>query len=254
MAVLPNIPDARHYAFFFDFDGTLAELAETPGAVVLEDRARHALKSLYEASSGAVAIVTGREIDSIDAFLSPLRLPVAGVHGYERRNGAGTIMAQAAEDSAARSVEKILRAFVGHNPGLLLEKKRGALALHYRLRPELEILCLSLVEDIASRLQEAVLTRGKMVIEIRLHTATKGTAIEDFLREQPFAGRLPFFAGDDVTDEDAFAAVNALDGISVKVGPGETKAKIRVSTVDQFLGWLLLTAERLKGTAVYGQS
>jgi trehalose 6-phosphate phosphatase len=252
MAVLPNIGDARLYAFFFDFDGTLTELAETPNAVVLEDRARHALTSLYNASSGAVAIVTGREIESIDAFLCPLRLPVAGVHGYERRNGMGTILAQAAENSSVRSVENILRAFVNYNPGLLLEKKRGALALHYRLRPELEILCLSLVEDIAGRLQQAVLTRGKKVIEVRLHTATKGTAINDFLQEQPFAGRVPFFAGDDVTDEDAFAVVNALDGISVKVGPGETKAKFRVSNVDQFLDWLLLTAERLKGGAVHG--
>lgn len=252
MVLLPTIRDARAYGFFFDFDGTLTELAETPGAVILEDRARQALQSLYQASSGAVAIVTGREIDAIDAFLFPLRLPVAGVHGFERRNGAGTISARAAEQSAARSIEKVLRSFVSHNPGLLLEKKRGALALHYRLRPELETLCRSLVEDVADGLQEAVLTRGKMVIEVRLHTATKGTAIKDFLQEHPFLGRLPFFAGDDVTDEDAFAAVNALDGISVKVGPGDTAAQIRVSTVDQFLGWLHYTAERLRGNAAYG--
>ncbi len=251
MVLLPNIRDALAYGFFFDFDGTLTELAETPSAVVLEDRAREALQSLYQASSGAVAIVTGREIDDIDAFLSPLQLPVAGVHGFERRNGARTISAKAAEDSAG-SVEKVLSSFVSHNPGLLLEKKRGALALHYRLRPELEALCLSLVEDVANCLPEAVLTRGKMVIEVRLHTATKGTAITDFLQEYPFLGRLPFFAGDDVTDEDAFATVNALDGISVKVGPGDTAARIRVSTVDQFLGWLLVTAKRLRGNAVYG--
>lgn len=252
MVLLPNISDARAYGFFFDFDGTLTELAETPSAVILEDRAREALQYLYQASSGAVAIVTGREIDAIDAFLSPLRLPVAGVHGFERRNVAGTIFSQAAEDSSARSIEKVLRAFVSHNAGLLLEKKRGALALHYRLRPELETLCLSLVEDVANRLPEVVLTRGKMVIEVRLHAATKGTAIRDFLQEQPFLGRLPFFAGDDVTDEDAFAAVNAMDGISVKVGPGNTAARIRVSTVDQFLGWLLVTAERLGGNAAHG--
>jgi len=249
---LPKIRDAGAYGFFFDFDGTLTELADTPSAVILDDRARQALESLYHAASGAVAIVTGREIDAIDAFLSPLRLPVAGVHGFERRNGADTILAQAAEDSAARSVEKVLRSFVSHNPGLLLEKKRGALALHYRLRPEMETLCLALVEDACGRLPEAVLTRGKMVIEVRLHTATKGTAIKDFLQEPPFLGRVPFFAGDDVTDEDAFAAVNALDGISVKVGPGDTRARIRVSTVDQFLGWLLITSESLGGNAAHG--
>src|SRR5215469_6391419 len=227
MAALPLLREACAYGFFFDFDGTLTELAETPEAVIVEDRTRRALESLYETTGGAVAIVTGREIDAIDGFLAPLKLPVAGVHGFERRNGAQRVSVGAAEDSAARSVEKILRCFADHNPGLLLEKKRGALALHYRLRPELEPLCLALAGDLLTRLPEAVLTRGKMVIETRLHQATKGTAIYDFLREPPFRGRVPFFAGDDVTDEDAFAAVNALGGISIKVGPGGSAAQMR---------------------------
>lgn len=110
MVVLPTLRDASAYGFFFDFDGTLTELAETPGAVVVEDRVQRTLESLLEAAAGAVAIVTGREIDDIDAFFAPLRLPVAGVHGFERRNGGGTLSARAAEDSAARSVEKFCRA------------------------------------------------------------------------------------------------------------------------------------------------
>ncbi|MBI4723858.1 MAG: trehalose-phosphatase [Rhodomicrobium sp.] len=253
MVLLPNLRDPGAYGFFFDFDGTLTELAETPEAVIVEDRTRRALESLFQATSGAVAIVTGREIDSIDSFLTPLRLPVAGVHGFERRtNGGATVSAHLAEDSSARSVENVLKSFVAHNPGLLLEKKRGALALHYRLRPELETLCISLVEDLANRLPAVVLTRGKMVIEMRLHRATKGTAINDFLKEPPFRGRVPFFAGDDTTDEDAFTAVNALSGVSLKVGPGDTAARFRVGTVNEFLDWLLVTAETLKGTAVYG--
>ncbi len=252
MVLLPDLRDPRAFSFFFDFDGTLTELAETPEAVIVEDRARHALERLFEASGGAVAIITGREIETIDGFLSPLKLPVAGVHGFERRVNGMTTRLASAEDSAVRSVEKTLKAFVSHNPGLLLERKRGALALHYRLRPELETLCVSLVEDVASRLAEVVLTRGKMVIEARLHTANKGTAINDFLREPPFRGRVPFFAGDDATDEDAFIAVNALGGITVKVGPGETAAQARACNVDEFLAWLLTTSETLKGTGVYG--
>jgi trehalose 6-phosphate phosphatase len=248
MAVLPSLRDAGAHSFFFDFDGTLTEIAATPGAVIVEERARKALEMLFRNASGAVAIITGREIDSIDNFLAPLKLPVAGVHGYERRNGETTVSAQGSGESAARAVEKVLSSFASHNPGLLLEKKRGALALHYRLRPETESLCLSLVEDLVSRLPDVVLTRGKMVVEMRLHKATKGDAIKDFLREAPFKGRRPFFAGDDVTDEDAFAAVNALDGISVKVGPGETAALARADSVDEFLTWLLLTAQTLKGT------
>jgi trehalose 6-phosphate phosphatase len=248
MAVLPTLRDAGAYGFFFDFDGTLTEIAETPGAVIVEERTRQALEILLEAASGAVAIVTGREIEAIDKVLAPLKLPAAGVHGYERRNGGTTLSAPAAEASAARSVEKVLASFAKHNPGLLLEKKRGAFALHYRLRPETESLCLSLVEDLSSRLSDVVLTRGKMVVELRMHTATKGTAIQDFLDESPFKGRVPCFAGDDVTDEDAFAAVNALGGISIKVGPGDTAARSRAGNVDEFLTWLHATAQNLKGT------
>ena len=249
MTVLPILRDASAYSFFFDFDGTLTEIAETPGAVVVDERVREALDTLFQTVSGAVAIVTGREIEAIDQFLAPLKLPVAGVHGFERRNGETTVSATAAEESAAPSVEKVLSSFVSHNPGLLLEKKRGAIALHYRLRPELEALCLSPVEDLAARLPDVVLTRGKMVVEMRLHAATKGTAISDFLQEEPFKGRLPFFAGDDVTDEDAFTAVNAIGRNPVKVGPGQTSANSRVSNVDEFLNWLTITAQTLKGTS-----
>jgi len=243
MASLPVLRDVSAYSFFFDFDGTLTEIAETPNAVIVEERVRQALARLCKLSSGAVAIVTGREIDSIDKFLAPLKLAVAGVHGYERRNGRTTVSASAAEESAARSVEKVLTSFVDENPGLLLEKKRGALALHYRLRPELEPVCLSITEGLACRLSDVVLTRGKMVVEMRLHTATKGTAITDFLQEGPFKGRIPFFAGDDVTDEDAFTVVNAAGGITVKVGPGVTAARARAASVDEFVTWLLATAQ-----------
>jgi trehalose 6-phosphate phosphatase len=247
MIVLPRLRHAAAYSYFFDFDGTLTEIAETPTAVVVEERVRRALELLFDVTGGAVAIVTGREIESIDKLLAPLKLPVAGVHGYERRNGGTIVSAPAAEESAARAVEKVLTSFESHNPGILLEKKRGALALHYRLRPELESLCLSLVEDLAARLKDVVLTRGKMVVEMRLHTATKGTAIKDFLQEKPFEGRIPVFAGDDVTDEDAFVAVNEMNGISVKVGPGATAAHARAESVDEFVAWLFDTAQTLKG-------
>ena len=246
MPVLPILRDASAHSFFIDFDGTLAEIAETPGAVIVEDRARDALRLLVSRASGAVAIVTGREIEAIDRLLAPLKLPVAGVHGYERRNGSKTVSAPLADESATSEAENVLTSYVNHNPGLLLEKKRGALALHYRLRPELEEFCLSIMQGFLGRMSDAVLTRGKMVVEMRLHTATKGTAIRDFLQEKPFKGRVPVFAGDDATDEDGFAAVNALGGFTVKVGPGETAAHHRVANVDEFLTWLLAMAQQQK--------
>ncbi|WKW49518.1 trehalose-phosphatase [Rhodomicrobium lacus] len=247
MDFLPSLSNVGAYAFFLDFDGTLTEIADTPAAVVVDPRMPAALASLSASTGGAVAIVTGREIGTIDRLLSPLRLPVAGVHGYELRDAGGFRLTEASDEAAGARIESLLAEFVAQNPGLLLEKKRGALALHYRLRPELEALCLALVRELADPLPGFILTHGKMVVELRLHRATKGTAIGLLMQQQPFQGRVPFFAGDDATDEDAMIVVNALGGITAKVGPGESAAQYRIPDVPSFLSWLSATADTFEG-------
>lgn len=246
---LPEIDDARRHAFFFDFDGTLTEIADRPDAVLIDERVTSALTVLAEKTGGAVAVVTGREIETIDQFLDPLVLPIAGVHGVERRQANGLRRTAVIDEDAARRTEAELAEFVSGHEGLLLERKRGAVALHYRARPDLEADCIRAVERATANVSNVVLTRGKMVIEARFHRATKGTAIQDFCAEPPFAGRIPVFAGDDVTDEDAFAAVNALGGISIKVGTGDTLAHYRARGVQSFLDWLSRLADRLKERA-----
>jgi len=131
-------------------------------------------------------------------------------------------------------------------PALFLEYKYGAVALHYRSHPELEQDCLTLMETAVSGLPGVELKRGKMVVEAKAVGGNKGAAIADYLNEKPFAGRRAVFAGDDVTDEDAFILVNARDGISIKVGPGETQATYRASGTDEFLTWLRQLPANLK--------
>jgi trehalose 6-phosphate phosphatase len=219
-----------HSALFLDFDGTLIDLAESPDAVVVEPDLRAVLTNLLAGLNGAVAIVSGRPIDAIDRLLAPLRLPVAGVHGAERRNARGEL-AYAPIVSLAR-IEERMAALVARFPLLLVEFKRGALALHYRRVPEARATCLSELQEVLAACPGAVLLEGKMVIEIKPQGANKATAIRDFLEEPPFRGRRPVFAGDDVTDEVAFGYVQEHNGVGIKVGAGPSVARERLATPD----------------------
>src|SRR5690606_17629768 len=93
-----------------------------------------------------------------------------------------------------------VRTFATSRPGLVTEPKPGAVALHYRKRPDLEGDCLQYSAGLAREHAGVHLLRGKKVVELKLSARTKGDAIADLMREAPFAGRQPFFAGDDATD------------------------------------------------------
>ncbi|MGE0585210.1 MAG: trehalose-phosphatase [Flavobacteriaceae bacterium] len=242
----PHSIDPSNMAVFLDFDGTLVEIAERPEQVVVAPATRRMMERLSVALSGAVAVVTGRNISDIDSFLAPLHLPVAGVHGLERRSHGGTMRRIPVNAVHLETVANRLDALIVGNKGLLLERKRSSLALHYRARPELEDACVKAVDDATADLSGIHILRGKMVIEAKAGSSNKGDAIGEFLGEPPFAGRVPLFAGDDVTDEDAFAAVNRRGGISIKVGPGATSAKYRVETIVDFLGWLETITDNLE--------
>ena len=83
------------------------------------------------------------------------------------------------------------------------------------------------------------LQRGRMLLEVRPDDRDKGTAIADFMSEHPFAGRVPVFIGDDRTDEHGFAAIERMGGWSVKVGPGRTSARFRLSDPRAVRTWLM---------------
>ncbi len=244
---LPDLRDREQIAVFLDFDGTLVAIADRPDDVTLDPATRHALAELSRLLSGALAIITGREIATVDRFLAPLSLPVAGVHGLTRRDAKGHLHAPQVDAGLESLVERALAPLVIANQGLLLERKYGAIALHYRIRPELEAACIDAMERAVAGRLGVEIKRGKMVIEAKTNAGDKGGAIADYLGEPPFLGRRAVFAGDDITDEDAFVAVNSRNGISIKVGPGPTQAAYSAADTGEFLGWLRQLPAKLGG-------
>lgn len=231
---------ALDWCFFFDFDGTLAHFAQHPEDVAVEHHLIGTLATLYEFLDGAVAIVSGRPIRQIDRFLSPLVLPAAGIHGLECRMPDGNIVQSPDRGRDLAEIKARLAAAIAGDDRLYLEDKEHTLALHFRRAPEMEGECRRIVDEaLAEHSPDLQVLTGKMVLEIKPAHGNKGTAVEAFLTHPSFRGRLPCYAGDDVTDEDAFRVVNARNGISIRVGDdGATQAQYSVDGIDTFLEWL----------------
>ncbi|MEP0708871.1 MAG: trehalose-phosphatase [Parvibaculum sp.] len=237
----------RDWALFLDFDGTLTELASSPDAVSVDPALPHVLAQLERELGGALAVVSGRPLAEIDALMGVV-LPGAGVHGLELREHRDGAPHPPPDDGAAAAVHRALMPMVADDPRLILEEKPGAVALHYRRAPERESECRAAMKAALAGVSGLHLIDGKMVLEAKPDHVNKGYAISRLMGAEPFAGRIPVFAGDDRTDEDGFEVVNALKGVTIKIGSGESRAKYRVASVEEFLVWLEGVASGLAAT------
>ena len=230
-------------ALFLDFDGTLVDLAATPDAVVVAPELVDALRILFARRDGRLAIISGRPIAQIDALLATLILPVAGVHGMERRDAGGRLHFAPIPSFSAGLARALQLAAL--DPRLLVEQKRGAMALHYRQAPELEQLCLAEMRAAIRECPGMQLLHGKMVIEVKPAGISKATAIRDFLAEPPYSGCRPLFAGDDTTDEVGFAYVQEAGGLGLKIGTGPSVARYRIAAPQALRMQLVQAAQFL---------
>jgi trehalose 6-phosphate phosphatase len=231
----PPALDSR-CALFLDFDGTLVDIAPTPDAVVVPPSLTDVLGRLAQWLDGAVALVSGRPLSQLDRWLAPLALPAAGVHGAERRRADGVVERRALAE--LDSVADVAYALAMVHPGLLVERKTCAVALHYRGAPQCEALCRAAMHEAVGRQPALHLMNGKMVIEALPRGVSKGHAVEEFMGEPPFKGRHPVFVGDDVTDEAGFEAVQRIGGTAVRVGRGPSVAAHGMASPREVLRWL----------------
>ncbi|MBB4040689.1 trehalose 6-phosphate phosphatase [Microvirga flocculans] len=226
---MPDAPD--DYALFLDFDGTLVEIVERPDAVAVDPALPRILTALQERLGGALAIISGRPIAFLDSRFAPHEFDMAGLHGLEQRVAGRLSMCDPEDHPALRDMVGRLRRIVADKEGVLIEDKGCSVAIHWRLAPHEKDFALATAHAAVEALGgDYRVQHGKAVAEILPSAAGKGKVIERFLQEAPYKGRCPVFIGDDLTDENGFKAVNAHGGVSIRIGPGETVAKVRLGT------------------------
>ena len=231
---------STNWALFLDVDGCLVEFGDDPSTTRATPRLVAALDAVSERLCGAVALVSGRMLASLDRVFASARYPAAGMHGLEWRDGdAGPCLAEQVRMHDLGAVAARARAAMAGYPGALVEEKGAALALHWRAAPEAEPVATEFAGNALRELPGYRLEPGNHVIELRPAGVDKGAAVRRFMAQPPFAGRVPVFVGDDLTDEAGFAAADAMGGIGILVGDREgSRARHGLADPAAVLAWL----------------
>jgi len=236
---LDPLPPFSQAALLLDLDGTLVDIAPTPDAVVVPPGMTETLHRLRERLRGAIAIVTGRTADVIDRLLGDGAFAVGAEHGGTVRRLPGAPLERADEHLAPPPDAWIAEArhLADAHPGALVERKALGFTLHYRAVPEAGPLFRDALSAMLAGSPTFELLAGKLVWEVRPLGVNKGTAVRALMAGPPFAGRLPLFIGDDVTDEDGMRVARAMGGAGLQVAPA-------FGSAGGVRAWLKAAAER----------
>ena len=222
-------------ALFLDFDGTLAPICDDPESVGLSKDDANLLIDCANFLGGALAIISGRDLRDLAARV-PSGLWRSGNHGLFIAAPGKTVPPDlpSLPSALAEAMETLIRDM----DGVWLERKGPVAAIHFRAAPQHEADILTGTDKLLKRFSEYKRQHGNMIVEAKPMDANKGSFIHRQMAKPIFSGRIPFMIGDDTTDEDAFAAVQDLGGLAVKVGPGESCAAYRAATIADVYSFL----------------
>jgi trehalose 6-phosphate phosphatase len=211
------LPPFGRAALLLDLDGTLLDMAATPDAVVVPPGLTGVLRTLRRQLGGALAVVTGRGIETVDSLLGDAPHAVAGEHGGAIRPAWDAPVER--PDLKSPPQEWIDRAasLEAAWPGSMLEQKARGFGLHFRLTPDAGVAIHDALSGLVAGSPDFELLQGQMLWEVRPRGIDKGHAVSRLMSHEPFLGRLPVFIGDDVTDLDGIRVARALGGAGLWV-------------------------------------
>lgn len=231
---LQRIAAADDLLVAMDFDGTLAPFTTTPEEARALPLSQSSLEDLARQPGTQVALISGRDMDFLRRIADPEGLMLlAGSHGGEFDFSAGgqdspVLTLSEDEKKALAAATEAVEGLVRRYPGSEIEYKPAGIAFH--TRPMDDTAFAEAAEADAVRVLKAIdgvhLTPGQFVVECAVLSVDKGDAIRIFKEFTEADSTL--FAGDDLTDENALAALDA-DDLGIKVGRAETIARVRVT-------------------------
>jgi alpha,alpha-trehalase len=224
-----RIRKSRFFPLLLDYDGTLTPIVSRPDLAVCSPEIKLLLERLGNLPNVYLAIISGRALEDIREKVGLPKITYVGNHGLSIQNPAG-IHKKRLSPERQREFEKIrqeLKDLLGQIPGVLFEDKGLILAIHYRNSRKEDIPRIrQVVEKKAEETKERwQISHGKMVSEVRpKFDFDKGQAVRSLLKGFSPQGLLPFYLGDDQTDEDAFRVIKG-QGITVYIGTGQANSE-----------------------------
>jgi trehalose 6-phosphate phosphatase len=235
VGALRELARSRRLLVALDFDGTLAPEVDSPEMARALPEAREAVLAMLRMPNTRVALVSGRALRSLTEVADlPDTALLVGSHGIEIRldDPHQRVSLDTAEIEQVEVLHEVLEEVADSIDQVWLETKPAGFALHTRLATEenSRVAHLVALSEAQAEIENLTVRRGKNVLEFSVRSTTKGEALEHLRRYT--AADAVFYAGDDVTDEDAFAALLPHD-VGVKSGPGSSEAAFRVGGPEE---------------------
>ena len=228
----------QNAALFLDFDGCLVEIADRPDTITVPDALPGRLARLHDRLGGAVALVSGRDVADLRRYLPDFPGVIAGSHGAEMSMDGSRIEATHTVALDAEALHRKARDMAAAHPAVLVETKPHGVVMHYRADPALRGFVEDSMAELAATHPGMALQPAKMAVELRPEGSGKDGALARLMDIAPFAGRVPVYAGDDLTDEPAIAEAQTRGGFGIKIGEGDTQALHRLPDPAALADWL----------------